>query len=736
MVIYCVVLYLIYGVVCYDLKMDLWLATSKSKLPLMQPADEQPGCSKNLENGNLIPDIIVRVSTDKILKAHGQPSKYKKKKLTKFVSSWLNMPKFSGWLAKSEKRDDANNEYVFCKVCNSEIIAHKSILLKHQATEKHKTNWQKVSTSTKITDYGIENKHDEKAVKNAELKLCALLASYNLPFLLMDTLPSLLKKIFPDSKIAQKLNIKRFKSTNIMCESLGKSFLDNLYDALRKPGVFFSIILDETTDISIKKQCAFSVIYFDTDRNVIKNSFFDLFETKGSTAVELYDALRNNLISKAIPLTNLVGFSSDTTNVMVGEHSSLFSNLKKDFPHIVCVKCSCHMAHLAASKACLKLPKHVEDLLRNIGSHFNRSSLRRKKFEEFQIFFHVKIHKILSPSITRWLSIKSCVDRVLEQYQPLIAYFRESLFEDPSYITESMLEALSNSFTIIYLEFMSYVLGLMTDFNLLFQSEKSLLYKVKPETENLLRNLCANFIDISVIRKTSDIFKLSHINPTNFLPLEKIYLGILASESLKELKKNPHIPQEDFETFFRSILAFYVELVSNIKERFQFSDPIYEILKVVDPNEAQSFNIKSVNNVLERFPILKDYVDSQELDNEWRRHALLNLDDLQMSMNEPDIYWGKIFNLKNAANAPLFPNLKKMFSLLLVLPFSNAKVERIFSDVFNIKTDKRNLLNTDTVRAILATKEGIEGCGGCVNFTPSEKMLQSKIWKKKDSVGS
>lgn len=72
---------------------------------------------------------------------------------------------------------------------------------------------------------------------------------------------------------------------------------------------------------------------------------------------------------------------------------------------------------------------------------------------------------------------------VLEEYEPLKAYLTESVFEDPSVTTKNMLETMRNPFTKVYLEFMSYTLGLMTEFNLLFQSEKPLLYKVKPETE-------------------------------------------------------------------------------------------------------------------------------------------------------------------------------------------------------------------------------------------------------------
>lgn len=140
----------------------------------------------------------------------------------------------------------------------------------------------------------------------------------------MDTLSPLLKSIFPDSKIAQQINVKRLKATNIMCESLGKSFLENLYAKMRESGVFFSLILDETTDISVKKQCAFSIIYFDTEHNVVKYYFFDLVETQSSTAIELYNTLKDSSLSKGIPLKNMVGYSSDTTNVMLVSKTQCF----------------------------------------------------------------------------------------------------------------------------------------------------------------------------------------------------------------------------------------------------------------------------------------------------------------------------------------------------------------------------------------------------------------------------
>lgn len=100
----------------------------------------------------------------------------------------------------------------------------------------------------------------------------------------------------------------------------------------------------------------------------------------------------------------------------------------------------------------------MDDLLRNLGSHLSRSYHRQQKLVEYQEFFSVELHKILNPSTTtsRWLSVKQCVDRVVEQYSALHAYLRQTVFDDPSKTSEDMLNAMNSKFTELYLEFMSY----------------------------------------------------------------------------------------------------------------------------------------------------------------------------------------------------------------------------------------------------------------------------------------
>lgn len=257
---------------------------------------------------------------------------------------------------------------------------------------------------------------------------------------------------------------------------------------------------------------------------------------ESGSAVELHKCLIKVINNKDIPLSNLAGFSAETCNVMFGEHNSVYSLLKKDLPQIVCVKCSCHSIHLASSKACLKLPRSVEGLLRNIGSHFSRSHSRQQKLREFQEFFKTEFHKILTPAITRWLSLKPCVDRVLEQFDVLLAYFSETVFDNLSKTTESVLETMKNKFTTVYLEFMSYILDILNEFNNIFQSERPLLHKLKPETESLLKRIYGNFLTLASF-KGKDVFSVNHLNTSFYVPTEMIYLGVAAASSIEAIKK-------------------------------------------------------------------------------------------------------------------------------------------------------------------------------------------------------
>lgn len=79
----------------------------------------------------------------------------------------------------------------------------------------------------------------------------------------------------------------------------------------------FSIIPDEATDVSKEKQLALCVVYFDYEHFEVV-TFFDMVVLEKCDAQFLYTAIKKCFEDKGIPVRNVIGFASDTCNVMFG----------------------------------------------------------------------------------------------------------------------------------------------------------------------------------------------------------------------------------------------------------------------------------------------------------------------------------------------------------------------------------------------------------------------------------
>lgn len=97
-------------------------------------------------------------------------------------------------------------------------------------------------------------------VKNAEYTLVMFCIMHNLPFVLMDYLPSLLVECCSDSSIAKLLHCGRTKSTQI-ADYIGMEARKKIISQLQTTK--FSLIVDETTDVSTKKCLVLVARYFD-----------------------------------------------------------------------------------------------------------------------------------------------------------------------------------------------------------------------------------------------------------------------------------------------------------------------------------------------------------------------------------------------------------------------------------------------------------------------------------------
>lgn len=336
-------------------------------------------------------------------------------------------PEFKEWLRQSP----GDVHKATCIACRATFTAELSVIKNHAKSKPHLANKNSICKQPKINQLFVDKTKDnfEHQVQHAEIRTAALLAEKNIPFNAVGSIIARDKKCYPDSKIAQSVKINRTKATGIVKFVIGRVENENLIDILKHNK--FSIIIDESTDVGTIKNLCICVRF--ALEGKIQTKFWRLvqvflsndFESanKGATAQHLYDELKNTFDSAGIPEENVSGFASDGCNTMFGSHNSVAQRMRETYPGLTLSKCICHSLHLCASEACKELPRAAEDLARDIYNYFKNSSKRQAQFLEFQKFFEVDIHKILRPSQTRWLSLQQVVERILEQWDPLLHFF-------------------------------------------------------------------------------------------------------------------------------------------------------------------------------------------------------------------------------------------------------------------------------------------------------------------------
>lgn len=265
------------------------------------------------------------------------------------------------------KRSTAAKDVAFCCICNIDVTCGKSELIRHAKSQRHTTLSRQATAIKTLTHFTVSCSPLEKKARHIELKLFAFLAERYIPISLIDSLMPLLKHLFPESEPLKKVTLGKQRASNIIRQAFGQSFSEELSAKLRERP--FSVIIDETTDKSTSKQLSIMVQYYDKQ---FVCSFLDLVEVKLSTAEGIFTTVKECFDNKKIPMQNIIAFCSDTASVMVGCKHSVFTLLKKEVPNAAIIKCSCHIMQLVASHSCLKLPKYIEDLCKNICTQFKQ----------------------------------------------------------------------------------------------------------------------------------------------------------------------------------------------------------------------------------------------------------------------------------------------------------------------------------------------------------------------------
>jgi len=188
---------------------------------------------------------------------------------------------------------------------------NKTAIVRHGKCPSHKNKLEKLAdivTAQPKLDSMLSGV--DKSRQNFEIKIALWLAENNLPLSLSDFLLATLRECNP--------SLGKTKCTNIVRQVLGFEFIHDTVAYLREHK--FSIISDETTDITVKAQCAVIAIRFDVDNSVLHVVFIDIVELSDGTANTIDNTIIDALEDRKIQ-NNFIGYIAPTLQMLISANT-------------------------------------------------------------------------------------------------------------------------------------------------------------------------------------------------------------------------------------------------------------------------------------------------------------------------------------------------------------------------------------------------------------------------------
>lgn len=569
------------------------------------------------------------------------------------------------------------------------------------------------SSSQRHIDYQL--KRIDKSASITEARFALLVAKHT-SINVVDHITKTVKACLTDSAIASSIQLSRTKCAAIIKNVWNPHFRQALRDDIDKS--HFSLLIDESTDISIKKQLGIVIKYFSRTRQTVVGSFLKLEQIEGGDAQHITAALKSVVAEFGLDLQKCSGIGTDNASVMVGRTSGVYARLKREVPHLILVPCVCHSLQLAISEVCKQfLPAQVEFLVAETFNWFSRSTSRQQLYT--QIYNTINDGhdplKIVRACQTRWLSVETAVTRILDQWLELKTHFEIVRVSDNCFVASQLCDFYKDELLKSYLIFVKPHLQAVQRVNKLFQSSSN------ADMSKLFNELCF------LIEETANVVTVKR---RDFDPLvSKVAeyltpnpnLGYEFELHLKTLLLQKKITSEQGQVIRTKCVTFLVELVNSLRARLPDNISVLRNINLLSVERALRIVKPTLSNILEELLYLPSTITKIEM--QWKNLPLVKWTETKHTL----AFWAEVRAYRDAGDNNPFNELTEFAFHLLTLPFSNAEVERVFSQLNLVKNKCRNRMQGDMVNAILMIRSSLSKMGKCCEDYPITPEMVAKV---------
>jgi hypothetical protein len=210
--------------------------------------------------------------------------------------------------------------------------------------------------------------------------------------------------------------------------------------------------------------------------------------------------------------------------------------------------------------------------------------------------------------------------------------------------------------------------------NKLFELEKASPGKLLNEVMTLYSSILQRVLRPLAVSKWSTLLAYDVNNETNHLPIGAVNFGVEFHILISELKLERTPAEEEVKHRCRSYL---IELLREMQQRIPANVTQLESLADLSPSVVLGRSKPKLHQL--SFLPLYSNGNLGLLEQQWDKVSVItwsNTDDVNV-----EDFWVEVLNLTDAAGENDFQELGMFALSLLSLPFSNASVERAFSQM-------------------------------------------------------
>ncbi|XP_039851317.1 zinc finger MYM-type protein 1-like [Panicum virgatum] len=478
-------------------------------------------------------------------------------------------------------------------------------------------------------------------------------------------------------------------------------------------GKKFSVLIDESRDVSIKEQMAV-ILRFVNDEGKVMERFLGLQHVQSCTAIALKEALVRMLSSHNLSISMLRGQGYDGASNMRGEFNGVQKLIRDENPYAFYVHCFAHQLQLVvvtistSSADIADFFNYVPLIVNNVGaSCMRKDALLAKhhdvlleKIENGEIMTGRGLNQessLARPGDTRWGSHLKTLLRILVMWEAIIDVL-EIVKKDsikPACNGALGLIGKMESFDFVFILHLMIELLSMIDIlsRALQRKDQDIV-----EAMHLIMDVKDGLQDMRENRWEPLLKKVKTLCERNEIEVPDMNDEInVRGTSRRRKQKVTNMHYYHVEIFLVAIDAILTELNHRFSET---SSELLVCMACFNPRKSFSnFDVDKLVRLAEIYAEDFDIGDLTVLPNELKSFV-------NRARRTPEFLGctelGKVAEIMVKTNMNTsYQRVYRLIELTLILPVATASVERIFSAMSIIKTDLRSKMGDEWLNDLM-----------------------------------